>query len=586
MRRLLSIVLGLSAILSPAAAQQQHYQRQPGLDVEHYVFGITLTDASDDIQGETTVTVRFARDGMTSFWLDLAAAADGKGMTVTAVTADSAGGKPVKFAHAKERLTMTLPQAAKKGDERRFVIRYHGVPGDGLRIGKNKYSERAFFSWNWPDRAHNWLPVIDHPSSKVTSEFVVTAPEKYGVVANGLLQSEVSLGDGTKRTHWSEAVPIAAWLNALGVEQFAIHHGGMAEGVELQAWVAHQEAATAEAFDANARRAIEFFSENIGPYSYEKLAQVTAPFGGGAMEHASEVYYGDGGTWTYAPPPAAGGRGGRGAGGGGGGRAGGAAGGGRAGGGRGGAGARGGGGPRGASSHEIAHQWFGDAVTEDEWDDVWLSEGFATYFADLYTEHFSGRAAFVQALERGRTGAFNAERSTKRAVVHQNDHATGPDLTQVQYQKGGWVLHVLRGQIGTENFWKGIQLYYREHRNAHATSDDLRRAMETVSGQDLKWFFSQWLTRVDAPVLNGSWTWDAAARKVVVSLTQTQPGEAYRMPMEVGFASDTAGAPMHVEKIEMNKKTQRFEIAADHAPSNVALDPNVWMLMEAKFEKR
>src|SRR2546430_14748326 len=102
-------------------------------------------------------------------------------------------------------------------------IRYHGVPADGLRIGMNKYHERAFFSWNWPDHAHDWLPTIDHPSSKATSEFVVTAPEQYSVVANGLLQREIALGDGRKLTHWKESVPIAAWLNALGVEQFGMH---------------------------------------------------------------------------------------------------------------------------------------------------------------------------------------------------------------------------------------------------------------------------------------------------------------------------------------------------------------------------
>ena len=217
-------------------------------------------------------------------------------------------------------------------------------------------------------------------------------------MANGLLVSETALGDGTKRTHWSESTPITAWLNALGVEQFAIHHGGMAEGVELQAWVAHQDAASAEGFDPIARRAIEFFSENIGPYSYEKLASVTAPFGGGAMEHASEVYYGDGGTWTYAPPQPvmagtpAGGRGGRG------------------GGNRGRGGARGANDARNASSHEIAHQWFGDAVTEDEWDDVWLSEGFAYVFRKLISRSTSpGARPSWQALERGRTCAFNAE---------------------------------------------------------------------------------------------------------------------------------------------------------------------------------
>ena len=109
-------------------------------------------------------------------------------------------------------------------------MRYHGVPGDGLRIGTNKYGERCFFSWNWPDKARQWLPMIDHPSDKATSEFVVTAPENYSVVANGLLQSEVATGDGRKVTHWKESVPIASWLNAIGVEQFAVHHAGRVRG--------------------------------------------------------------------------------------------------------------------------------------------------------------------------------------------------------------------------------------------------------------------------------------------------------------------------------------------------------------------
>ncbi len=574
MRSSLKLFLAAILVAAPLCAQQQHYQRQPGIDVLHYRFGVVLSDATDEIVGETTVIVRFTRDGLTTFFLDLATPANGKGMTVTAVSADST---PVRYTHADNRLHIPLSRPSKAGEERQFTIRYHGVPADGLRYGKNKYNERAWFAWNWPDHGHEWLPSIDHPSDKATSEFIVTAPDKYSVVANGLLQSEVSLGDGRRVTHWKQSVPIAMWLNAIGVEQFAVHHGGMAQGVELQAWVAHQEAESAPSFDIAARQAIDFFSENIGPYPYEKLANVTAPFGGGAMEHASEVYYGDGGTREGVPvdatsaPAGGGGRG--------------AAGGGRAGAGGGGRGGRGGG-PRGASSHEIAHQWFGDSVTEDEWDDVWLSEGFATYFANLFTEHFRGRDAFVDALERGRVGAFRAERQQKTAVVHQNAKATGPDLTQVQYQKGGWVLHVLRGQVGTENFWKGIQLYYRRFRDMNATTDDLRHAMEEVSGQDLRWFFTQWLTRVDAPVLDGTWSYDAGARKIVVELAQTQPGEAYRMPMEIGVASDSTGAPMQVEKIEMNQKTQRFEIAADRAPKSVALDPNVWMLMEATFGKR
>ena len=118
-----------------------------------------------------------------------------------------------------------------KVEERRgFEVSYHGVPRAGLRIGKNSHGERTFFSENWPDKARHWLPTLDHPSDKATSEFLITAPARYQVVANGLLQEERDLGDGRRLTHWKQSVPIATWLNAVGVAQFAAHHAGSRQG--------------------------------------------------------------------------------------------------------------------------------------------------------------------------------------------------------------------------------------------------------------------------------------------------------------------------------------------------------------------
>ena len=540
----------LAALATPLAAQQ-HYQRQPGVDVQHYIWAITLSDSTDEISGEATVMVKFDA-GIRSVFFDLSGrtAAGRRGMIVTAVRTDST---PLRFTHADNRVTITLPAATRAGGVQRFTIAYHGfvqdsvAPGGrgggggaGLWIGKNQFGERAFFSRNWPDAAHSWLPSIDHPSDKATSEFIVTAPEQYSVVANGLLQEELPLGNGRKRTHWKQSVPIAMWLNNIGVERFGVHHAGLVKGVDLTTWAPHQALDNAVAsLELAARQSIEFFSEYVGPYAYEKMASVAAAGGGGGMEHASAIFYGE--SSANGRPATS------------------------------------------LVAHETAHQWFGDAVTENEWDDVWLSEGFATYFAHLFTEHYSGRDAFLAGIAGTRKSALAAEKSQKKPLVHQNPNGTGPDLTGLHYQKGSAVLQVLRGEIGTDNFWKGIQLYYARHRDGTATSDDLRRAMEAVSARDLGWFFTQWLTRVDSPVVTGDWSWDPSGG-LVVNLSQTQAGAPYRLTLELQIMPDS-GAP-RIEKVEMTQPQQRFVIAAAKSLKDVVLDPNSWILMDARFARR
>src|SRR6185503_10652625 len=151
-------------------------------------------------------------------------------------------------------------------------------------------------------------------------------------------------------------------------------------------------------------------------------------------------------------------------------------------------------------AHEIAHQWFGDSVTERDWDDVWLSEGFATYFTMLNTLHWEGREAMTASLVRSRSTVFMTEKRLPGvAVVHNNLADMSRVLNQLVYQKGGWVLHMLRGQVGTEKFWAGIRDYYRRYRDGNASTADFRRVMEENSGQDLGWFFEQWLYRAGSP---------------------------------------------------------------------------------------
>ena len=526
---------------SVTLARADTFPRQPGVDAWHYVFRLELSDTSAEIQGEATADIRFTRDGVTSVALDLGSAVNGTGMTVTGVTSD---GKAIPFVHQRNVLTLQLPSSSAVGRHARFTIGYHGAPAGGLRILPNKHGDWSAFSENWPNHARDWLPIIDHPYDKATSEFIVTAPAKYQVVANGLLVEETDLGDGRRRTHWKQSVPIASWLNALGVEQFAVFHVGSVKGIELQTWVAHQDADAGRIyFEKPAREALEFYSEHIGPYPYEKLANVAAAGLNGGTEHASAIFYGESGV--RAEPAT------------------------------------------GLVAHEIAHQWFGDSVTESDWDDVWLSEGFATYFTLLLTEHSAGREAFVAGLKASRTRAIATEKSLPAiSVIHDNLSDMSKVLNQLVYQKAGWVLHMLRGVVGTDTFWTGIREYYRRYRDGNASTADFQRVMEEASGKNLSWFFTQWLKRPTSPSFAGGWRYDPAARRVEIDIEQTQPGPAYRIPLEIGITVDPQSS-MQIERLELTETRSHLTIPADKEPAAVTIDPNTWLLMDRlTFERR
>ena len=526
----------VAVVLTAATAAADTYPRQPGVDAVHYVFRLTLGDASDEISGQTTVTLKLAA-GVTEAFLDLTSAAGGKGMTVSAVTL---GGKPVDFTHRSDRLRIPLaPPAA--GTEVAVTVDYKGTPAQGLRLGNNIHGERTVFSESWPNRARQWLPTIDHPYDKATGELIVTAPAHYQVVANGVLKEEVDLPGGLRRTHWRQSVPIASWLFALGVARFAVHHYDVVRGIPQEVWVFPQDRDKGYAlFELTGRRAFEFFSDWVGPYSYEKLAHVEAAGVDGGMEQASSIFYGEKGVASGRAPVV----------------------------------------------HEVAHQWFGNAVTEKDWDDVWLSEGFATYFTHLYAEQFSGRDEFVRGLKTDITRIVEAQQKLPdQPVIHRNISDMGTVLNRLVYQKAGWVLHMLRATMGTEKFWTGIREYYKRYRNLNASTDDFRQVMEQAADTDLSWFFDQWLRRPGMPRLKGGWRYDPATRQIQIELAQAQAGPAFRLPMEIGIAGPKG--TLRIERIELGQATGRFTIASDSEPSSVALDPNTWVLMEPpEFAKR
>ena len=224
------------------------------------------------------------------------------------------------------------------------------IPADGLIISKNKYGDRTFFSDNWPDRAHNWLPCNDHPFDKASVEFIVTAPEHYQVVSNGLQIEETSLPDHLKLTHWKEDVPLPTKVMVIGAANFAVNYVGNVDCIPIYSWVYAEDRDNGFQHYAVAKDILPWYIKNIGPYAYKKLANVQSKTIFGGMENASAIFYFENSVNDDTLDA--------------------------------------------LFAHEIAHQWFGNSACEADWPHLWLSEGFATYMAHLYLESKYGVDSF------------------------------------------------------------------------------------------------------------------------------------------------------------------------------------------------
>ena len=517
---------------------------RPGIDIDAYRFELTLRDDSDRIAGRATVRFRFTADGVAELALDLVGERpDGLGMEVTEVTS---AGRRLEYRHENDLLTVRLPGAGRTGALDSLTVDYRGAPASGLRIGPNKYGERTFFSDNWPNRARNWLPTVDHVAEKAACEFVVTAPAHYQVVSNGVVVEQTDLAEGMRRTHWRQSAPISPWLFVVGVARFAVQNLGEFDGKPVQTWVyARDRDAGFHDFAVPTLRVLAFFDDYVGPFAYDKLANITSPATGGGMEAATALMYSENAVTGDRPVRW-----------------------------------------RNVVIHEIAHQWFGNAVTESEWDDVWLSEGFATYFTLLFREHAYGRDDFVAGLRQAaeRVVAWY-EANPDYRIVHDGLEDMSRVTSVATYQKGAWVLHMLRRRVGDEAFQRGIRAYYARHLNGTASTDDLMRAMEEASGDDLRAFFDQWLRHGGNPVFEGSWTYDADAGAVRVDLRQAQETGLFRMPLDIGVYIGRDSLPARVVTVEVDAASHSFVVPVEGEPSDVRLDPDTWALFEAEFER-
>jgi aminopeptidase N len=438
-----------------------------------------------------------------------------------------------------DSLTITLKEPAVRGQVRTFEITYRGIPADGLIISRNKYGYRTFFADNWPDRAHHWIPCRDELGDKATFEFIVTAPFQYKVISNGKLEEEKNLSDNKKITHWKEEVPLSTKVMVIGVTKFAVKQfQDSPPNIPVSAWTYSDDSTTGFRNYAPAPTILKFFAEYVGPYPYNKLANVQSKTKFTGMENASAIFYHEESAEES-------------------------------------------GSVEDLLAHEIAHQWFGDMATEKSFAHLWLSEGFANYLTEIYLESKYGSDNLNTRLREQRAKVIDFVKGSRLPVV-DSVSSLMKLLSTNTYERGAWVLHMLRRELGDSAFRDIIRTYYDRFKGKNADTDDLKEIAQEVTGKNLEQFFKQWLYSPDIPQLNLQWNYSEKTKSVSISIAQQQR-QPFEFPLQVQFRFSNGN--LQTETLIIKNSFDSFSIPVKDAVSNASLDPNTSLLFEGKIEK-
>jgi aminopeptidase N len=506
---------------------QAGYKPDPNVDVIHYEFNIDLNDSTDIIRGYTVAEINFTGP-VPSFNLDLKNKnQDGKGMEVTRVMLN---GTDVKWEHTGNRLHISPAMAENAGDKGEVTITYSGTPADGLIISKNKFGDRTFFADHWPDRASCYLPVVDYPSDKATVSFVITAPSHYEVVASGHLTEESDLPGNRRITRWQEDVPLPVKVMTFAAASFAVQLAGDVNGIPVWTWVFPENREAGFNDYRIAVKPLQFYSSLIGPYSYEKLANVQSKTIFGGLENAGTIFYFENSVTGEGKD-------------------------------------------EDLIAHEVAHQWFGNSVTEKEWHHIWLSEGFATYLAAVYREMNYGEERLAPIMKSARDRVLRSFDRSPGPVIDTTITSLMRLLNANSYQKGAWVLHMLRYKIGEKDFWAGMRLFYSRYRNGNALTDDFRKCMEEVSGKELGDFFHQWLYVAGQPDLKITSQPGKKKGTILITIEQVQD-YIFTFDLELAIKDSKGSRTINVP---VNKIVTNVTIMAE-AGFQVSPDPEVKLL--------
>lgn len=518
------------------------FNRVQTYDVQHYVIRASFDQKQKGVYGETTVSLRPLKSEFRTAVLDAV------GLAFESVVLEPTG-IPLEHKSVNDTVVVTLDKAYGLSDVITVRFKYTAKPKKGVYFidppARSGGDQRSAQIWTQgePDEARHWFPSFDFPSDKATTEQHLTVASALTVIGNGELVRKTDNANGTTTWHYRMTVPHSTYLVSFVVGKY-LRIDDRYKEVPLAFYVYPGREKTAQNAFGDTKRMMGVFEELTGfAYPYNKYDQaIVAEFPFGGMENITattmadtEIFFSD---FEFGKGPV-----------------------------------------MDLVSHELAHSWFGNLVTCRNWAELWLNEGFATFMEAAYREKINGRGDYIRKI-RADAATFLVDDTINRrrhALYNQRagDVSALFDNAATTYNKGGAVIHTLREQVGDEAFWKGVNIYLSRHRFAAVETTDLRKAMEEASGEDLGWFFDQWVYGAGAPSLLVRQTYSHRNRNLTITVTQTQrpdtitPG-SFRLPLDIVI--NRPGGNIS-NKILVTKRTQVFQFKVESKPTGIEIDP-------------
>jgi len=525
---------GKIAALSRQQNSVTFYPGDSNIDATYYKLDLNITYTPKMLVGNVTVNFKSTTDALQTFFLDLV-----NGMQVDSILNNNS---KLTFTHTNDVITITLPQVMNMGDSNSVNIYYHGNPesagGFGTFVFDTHGSNNDPIIWTLsePYGSSAWFPCKDTPGDKVDSSDVwVTANDFYVVASNGTLESSKKVGTNLWQYKWKNRYPIAQYLISIAMTNYFVYHNQFeytpGDSMDLthfifpERWNSTIQGQVDKTVDM-----LAVFSDKFGLYPFIDEKYGHAQFGwGGGMEHqtcTSIVSFGES-----------------------------------------------------IVSHELAHQWFGDAVTCKDWHHIWLNEGFATYGESVYIEAKRGMTAYKNQIQYEMNSAKNAKGSIWVQDISSESEIFNGSRS---YAKGAVVLHMLRGILGTDTFFDVLKAYIADPILGYgvATTEDFRRVAQDVSGVDLDYFFSEWIYGENFPHYSYDWGYSSLGSgnyNVWITLDQTQNVNPSYFTMPIQLKITAGGVDTTVTAFN-NQQSQTFNFTVSGLPSRLTFDPNNWIL--------